>query len=168
MNTPSQPREAAKSLCRTAAFEASIIVLIASVAGFLFTDISGRGFFQTTLGLAGPRAPKVTTSTFLTFEEALALYDRHVALFIDSRHAYDFGVGHIKGAINIPLHEFDIVKQSLDNLPRDQMIITYCDGEECSSSIELAKLLYASGFLDVKIFFGGWSEWRTHNQPTEP
>jgi rhodanese-related sulfurtransferase len=168
MNHLSQPREAAKRLCRAAAIEASIIVLIASVAGFLFTAITGRGFFQTTLGLPGPSVPEVSTSTFLTFEEAQVLYDRHAALFIDSRYAYDFGIGHIKGAVNIPLHDFDTVKRLLDPLPRDQVIITYCDGEECSSSVELAKLLYASGFVNVKIFFGGWNEWRTRNQPMEP
>jgi rhodanese-related sulfurtransferase len=168
MRQSSQPREAAKSMCRAVAIEASFIVLIASVSGLLFTAVAGRGFFQTMIGLSGPGVPEVTTSTFLTFEEAQALYDRHVALFIDSRYAYDFGIGHIKGAVNIPLHDFDTVKRLLDPLPRDQVIITYCDGEECSSSIELARLLHASGFVNVKIFFGGWNEWRTHNQPTEP
>jgi len=168
VNNSTQPRQATKNLFRTALLEALCILVIAAAAGFLFTGLTGRGFFRHTVGMPLPALSETPASPFLTFEEAQSLHNHHQTIFIDSRYAYDFALGHIKGAINIPLHEFDTAQPILSSLSRDQVLVTYCDGEECSSSIELAKLLYASGFVNVKVFFGGWNEWRTHDQPTEP
>lgn len=90
------------------------------------------------------------------------------AIFIDARSSYDFGMGHITGAISIPLQDFDTTHPLISALPRDQVFVTYCDGEACSSSIALATLMQAAGFSKVKVFFGGWNEWGEHHQATEP
>jgi rhodanese-related sulfurtransferase len=146
--------------------EAILIAAVAVLFGFGYTAMEGSGLFrhEPPSPLPGP----VATSTFLSFDEAREMHSRQMALFIDSRHAYDFGSGHITGAVSVPLHDFALSHPVISALRRDQLIITYCDGEECSSSIELAKLLYGGGFTNVKVFFGGWNEWQTHNQPTEP
>ncbi len=148
--------------------EAATIVLIATIVGVLYSGVTGKGLFRPTSESPGSAMPEASESAFLTFEEAQSLYNRQGALFIDGRHPYDFGIGHIKGALNIPLEEFETARPFLSSLPRDQMLVTYCDGEECSSSIALAKLLYATGFINVKVFFGGWNEWRKHDQPVDP
>jgi rhodanese-related sulfurtransferase len=90
------------------------------------------------------------------------------ALFVDARHACDYNVGHIEGAVNLPLHEFDKAHANLAAVPKDRMLVLYCDGVECNSSVELAKALHESGYVNVRIFYGGGNEWLAHKQPTEP
>ena len=157
-----------KELYRTALTEAAMIVAAATILGFAFTGITGKGLFAIPPEPSSSATPESVTSTFLSYEEAQGLFALKRALFIDSRHAYDFGAGHISGAVSLPLQEFNMNHPILSNLSRDRLIVVYCDGEGCNSSVELAKLLYGSGYSHVKVFFGGWTEWLAHGQPTEP
>ena len=145
-----------------------MIVVAAIILSFTFTGIMGKGLFRVSPAPKAPTAADAVESTFLTYEEARGFYLRGSALFIDARHASDFNAGHIKGAVSIPLQEIRKNSPILSDLPRDRLLVAYCDGEGCSSSIELAKLLYRSGFSNVKVFFGGWNEWLAHKQPTDP
>ena len=88
-------------------------------------------------------------------------------MFVDARHEFDYRLGHIKGAMNIPLKNFDDRRNTPANFKKYSVLIVYCDGVECNSSVELGTRLAAAGFPKVKIFFGGWKEWQSHNQPTE-
>jgi len=58
----------------------------------------------------------------ITLEDAKKAFDGAAALFIDSRPAEAYKVGHIKGAVNIPLGSTD----KFDSLPKDKKIIVYC------------------------------------------
>jgi rhodanese-related sulfurtransferase len=118
--------------------------------------------------LKAPTAAVTVKSTFLTYEEARGLHLEGRALFIDARDGYDFGIGHIKGAVSLPLRQFNKNHPLLADLPKDRLLVIYCDGAECNSSAELAKMLYESGYSNVKVFFGGWNEWLAHKQPTDP
>lgn len=100
-------------------------------------------------------------------QEAQELFQSGTALFVDSRHEFDYKLGHIKGAVNIPLKDFGTRMDVLAKLPRDRTLVTYCDGAECNSSIELASRLHMAGFSGVKIFFEGWNVWKSLNLPTE-
>jgi rhodanese-related sulfurtransferase len=154
-----------KPLYRRALTEATIIVLAATVLGFVYTGIAQKGLFS-----ASPSASATTTleSTLLTYEEARDLFLKGDALFVDARHTYDFGSGHIKGAISIPLQDFNEIHPLLTIIPKDKMLVTYCDGEECNSSRELALKLKSAGFFNVRVFFGGWTTWLANGQPKEP
>ncbi len=82
-------------------------------------------------------------------------------LFVDARYPGDFKAGHIKGSINFPYEEFEeYAPQILPKLSKDVEIITYCDGTECETSLLLARELQEMGHKNVKIFFGGWQEWK--------
>ncbi len=153
---------------KTALAEAATIVGAATILGFVFTGITGRGVFRTSPAATTSTAEHTITSRFLTFEEARALHSQGRALFLDSRHAYDFSLGHIAGAVNVPLHDFDTTHPMLSTIPRNHILVVYCDGEECNSSVALAALLHNRGFANVNVYFGGWYDWRAHNQQTEP
>lgn len=157
-----------KRLVQTALGESVIIVIAASLLGLVYTGSTGKGLFGPEPFPDRSANNDTITSTFLTGEEALILFRRGDALFIDARHSYDFELGHIKGAMNIPLQEFHNGHPLLASVPRNKLIVTYCDGEECNSSVELAREMYAAGYSNVRIFFGGWNEWRHHNLPQEP
>ncbi len=143
--------------------EALFIITAAVFLGFAYTAVMKKGFFLPAEGQSyGTVAP-----VFISYEEAVQLFNSGDALFVDARHEYDYSQGHVKGAINVPLADFKLQKSALSDVKRDQTIVTYCDGAECNSSIELAKLLSAAGFTKVKMFFGGWNEWQSHQQPSE-
>ena len=46
-------------------------------------------------------------------------------------------------------------------------IITYCDGENCELSHNLAKFLLDMGFTNVRILVNGWSKWQNADLPVE-
>jgi rhodanese-related sulfurtransferase len=157
-----------KPLARSTLFEATMIVTAAMLLSFVFTGIMGKGLFRVSQTSKGPTSAEAGASTFLTFEEVRGLYLQGHALFIDARDGYDFSVGHIKGAVSLPLREFNKKHPLLADLSKDRLLVIYCDGTECNSSAELARMLYESGYSNVKVFFGGWNEWLAHKQPEEP
>jgi rhodanese-related sulfurtransferase len=109
---------------------------------------------------------KYPAITFITLGEAEGLFLKGEALFIDSRPEEDFQTGHILGAVNIPFEEYKKEKAfDLIFLPPEGTVVVYCDGSECNSSLELAKVLHQKGLIDIKIFFGGWVEWVREGLP---
>jgi rhodanese-related sulfurtransferase len=98
-------------------------------------------------------------------DEARSLFESGSAVFVDARHSFDFDLSHIKGAISVPLKDYDVKKAALDGIPKDRLIVVYCDGAECNSSIELSVKLMTDGYRNVRIFFGGWREWIDANLP---
>ncbi len=148
--------------------EGVFIVLTAGLLGFVFTMVMERGLFA-----GPPKQPPMSVASgevppaMIDIAEAQSLFESGNALFVDSRHEFDFKMGHIKGSVNLPLKDYDTRRDFLTTLPKDKVLITYCDGAECNSSIDLASKLHQAGFSGVRIFFGGWSEWTSHNLPTE-
>ena len=148
--------------------EAAFIVLAAVLLSTAYNALLGKGIFGTPTAQNQPASSvNEVPPTFITHEEALVFYNAHQGIFVDARHGYDYGLGHIKGAVNLPLKEFETHAGTYAVWPKDKMLIVYCDGAECNSSIELAKKFSTAGFTDVKIFFGGWAEWQMHDNPTE-
>lgn len=145
--------------------EAAIILVASALLGLAYTFVMKRGFFAPPPPIAQQSAS--TAPTFISYEEAKSFFTAGNALFVDARHDFDYTHGHIAGAINVPLKEFDLATSPLATVPKDRLIITYCDGAECNSSIELAQKLATAGFSNVKIFFGGWNEWQQHHLATE-
>ena len=153
---------------RRAAREAGIILLVAVLLGVSYSLVAGKGLFAgTTSPVASYHGPTGPAPSPITLAEAKALFDAHQATFVDARHPFDFRRGHISTAVNIPLTELDSMGNAVAALPQDRVIVVYCDGSECNSSIELAAKLYEEGVGNIRIFFGGWEEWSQHNYPTQ-
>jgi hypothetical protein len=69
------------------------------------------------LGLPYPEVPRVAVA------DAKALLDAGTAVFIDVRGPADYEMGHLPGAILMPLPD---VETRASELPRGATIITYC------------------------------------------
>jgi rhodanese-related sulfurtransferase/DNA-binding transcriptional ArsR family regulator len=82
---------------------------------------------------------------------------------LDVRPADEFALGHIHGAVNIPVGE---LKKRLAELPRGQEIVAYCRGAYCVMAFEAVALLRASGFK-VRRLEDGLPEWRAAGLPLE-
>lgn len=102
----------------------------------------------------------------ISLEDAKQLYQQGKAIIIDARSPEDFRAGHIEGALNLPWLSFDqYFDQIIDKIDDNHTIITYCDGENCPLSVDLAKILIDFGFQDVKVLVNGWSLWVNNNLP---
>jgi rhodanese-related sulfurtransferase len=95
----------------------------------------------------------------ITLAQAKLLHDQQRAIFVDSRPPYEYKDGSIPGAVNIPYDEVEFYTVEIDRLPRDSTIAIYCSGGECDLSILLGDHLAARGFANIRIFFGGWTQW---------
>ena len=147
--------------------EAGILIVVAAALGLIYSASTERGLFARTAQSPETRATIGAGPQMISRETADSLFQTGSALFVDARHAFDYKAGHIRGAISLPLAEFDTRKAILDSIPKDRLMVVYCDGAECNSSIELSVRITKEGFTDVRIFFGGWREWVAANLPTE-
>ncbi|MBI4428138.1 MAG: rhodanese-like domain-containing protein [Ignavibacteriales bacterium] len=149
------------------AFRESVLVLVAaSVLGFSYTALSDKGYFQHKKPSGKLRQLAALAPAMVSLEEAKALHESG-AVFLDARHQFEFKQGHIRGALSIPLADFDKKKGELAKISREKTFVTYCDGVDCNSSIALAAKLHEEGYTNVKIFFSGWQDWTANKLPID-
>jgi len=151
-------------ISRQPILEALLLIAAAAALGFGYTFVTKQGFFSKENPALSASAANLE---MITLEKAKEFYESREALFIDSRHDFEYKMGHIHGSISIALNEFDTHRSQLGDIPKDKILIVYCDGIECNSSLELAMKLMELRYVNVKIFFGGWQEWKTHNYPVD-
>jgi len=117
-------------------------------------------------------AARITTFTGermdISLDEAEKLFFTDAAVFIDARSEEDYARGHIRNARSLPWHEVDlrfmVVTEALDlKMP----IVTYCDGETCELSHNLALFLRDAGFLNTRVLVNGWALWQKAGLPVE-
>jgi rhodanese-related sulfurtransferase len=145
-------------------FEALLLIAAAAVLGFAYTFVTKQGFFSAQK--AGISAAN-TNLEMISLEKAKELYESQNVLFIDARHDFEYKAGHIHGSINVALNSIDTNQIQLESIPKEKMLVIYCDGIECNSSIELALKLMDLKYTNIKIFFGGWQEWKKNNYPID-
>ncbi len=97
---------------------------------------------------------------------AYKLFNQKVK-FIDARPVEEFSEGHIKGAINIPFYGSEEYESVLNQISKDEYLVTYCNGDDCDLSILLGDELFGKGYKKVYVFYGGWNDWLKNNYPVE-
>ncbi len=160
--------------------QALIIVVLATVLGLtvnLFSPakIPYVGAYRSISDSGDPVVPPAAMPgdpPFIGVDVAQLEYNAGNVLFVDAREPEEFECGTIAGAINVPFDYLpdDNLEQFFDstlNVPKDYPIITFCSGEECDLSLQLARNLQAFGYTNISIFFGGWRQWKKLNLPIE-
>lgn len=162
----SRRAKAGQPLLRTGVF--LVFCTIASVgidsvnrSGFLRSSVA-RGAIASVHGSL--RVPEIG------FAEALLLHSKGFQdpgapkgspVWIDARFSRDFEVGHIAGAISLPIDatfgEEDAVVASL---PPDAQAIVYCQSEGCGFADAVAVRLRGHGLTSVRLFRPGYREWQ--------
>jgi len=103
----------------------------------------------------------------IALQEAEAFFYAEAALFLDARAPELYAEGHIAGAHNLPWMQFDArVNEVMRDIGQEATIITYCDGENCNLSKELALALLDRGYMNVRVLVNGWTLWQENNLPT--
>jgi hydroxyacylglutathione hydrolase len=83
-------------------------------------------------------------------------------VLLDVRGEQEWSAGHIPGALNLPLGDLE---QRLDEIPRTPTLVVHC--QTGARAAMAASLLRAKGFPDVRVFTGGFAEWRSAGLPVE-
>jgi rhodanese-related sulfurtransferase len=117
-------------------------------------------------------AARITTATGermdISLEEAEKLFFTRTAVFVDARPAEDYALGHIRGARSLPWQDVDVEFFGvIADLTPDTPIVTYCDGETCELSHDLAFFLLDAGFPNARVLVNGWTLWKQAGLPTE-
>ena len=82
---------------------------------------------------------------------------------LDVRPPDEFALGHLPGAVNVPI---ETLEQRLAELDREQEIVANCRGAYCVLSFEAVAALRGRGF-DVRRLEDGFPEWRAAGLPVE-
>ena len=107
-----------------------------------------------------------TDIPLLNLAEVEPLWRKHSTLFVDVRSLPDYEFGHIQGAINLPLEEFDERYPALKpQLERAEALVIYCKNSDCGKSYWSALRLRKKGLTQTKIYPNGWYEWREYKLP---
>ncbi|MGE4440193.1 MAG: rhodanese-like domain-containing protein [Desulfomicrobium sp.] len=103
----------------------------------------------------------------ISLTDAALLFESGKTVFIDAREAGEFALGHIEGAFSLDPMMFEQQFPELrEHLEGAATIVTYCDGEFCELSHELAEQLRGMGLQDVRVLKNGWTLWREQGLPT--
>lgn len=90
----------------------------------------------------------------LTVEQLLE--QRGSVVLLDVRPREEFDLGHLPGALNIPVTE---LRARMDELPRAVHIVAYCRGPYCVLSNDAVAMLREAG-LTAQRLAAGYPEWK--------
>lgn len=102
--------------------------------------------------------------TGVTMGQLFTMNQAGRAYVVDCRPPIFYRLGHIDGAVNLPLKRYTeaLPKQrsGLDAAVKaGKVIVLYCQNVDCPDAYALAKKLTPLGY-SVSIYKGGWEEWR--------
>lgn len=146
--------------------EAAVIFILGVVLGLSFN-------YRLLMNTFGGTPPKAPTESRISYPQPASLAElrRFVgagAVLVDARAPELYGEGHLPGAISLPLADAGERFPSFRaGVPPDAVVIVYCSGYGCPDSFDLGVRLLAEGYLDVRVFEGGYPEWHDAGLPVE-
>lgn len=96
--------------------------------------------------------------------------ENHSAIVLDARDSVFYRRNHIPGALSLARDDFGRAYERISTVldkSRDKPIIVYCSGGDCHDSRLVARALLSLGFSPVRVFTGGWTEWKDAHLPKE-
>lgn len=101
---------------------------------------------------------KIVGATTTDVMLAKMIHEKRQVLFVDLRSAEDFNKGHIPGAKNLPMAEFN--QETLSALvKKGDSVLFYCGGITCVDAAEASKKALEWGWKSVYYFRNGYSYW---------
>ena len=148
--------------------EAAVIILLGGVLGLSF---NGRLLMNVFSGQLPPTKVEFAPQSLYPFPADLGEVRDLLAagaILVDARTAELYADGHLPGARSLPLGEMDAQLEAFrQEVPTDAVIITYCSGYGCPDSFDQGMRLLAEGWRDVRVFEGGYPDWRDAGLPVE-
>jgi len=148
----------------------SVLIIVVSIASALLLNI----LRQDGLTLPGDWSDEARLTLdsgenlMISLDDARRLYENRQAVFLDARPRAEYDEGHIKNALSLPWDSFDDQFESvMMDIDEQTTLITYCDGQTCSLSHELAMALVDMGFSRVRVLVNGWTLWQESRLPSD-
>jgi rhodanese-related sulfurtransferase len=89
-------------------------------------------------------------------------------ILLDGRSQSDYESGHLPGAYHLGVADFEkALRLFSSRFPKDTRFVIYCRGGDCSLSRRLAELLYDKGYVQLRIYWGGYNDWFLGGNPVE-
>lgn len=93
----------------------------------------------------------------ITLDEVQEYVRNHQAAVIDARSPSDFAMGHVRGALNMPVGQKEAyLAQIKSKVGPDELIIIYCNGPHCDSGDRVYEYLASQGYTNMRVFKPGW------------
>jgi rhodanese-related sulfurtransferase len=149
--------------------EACVLVAFGALFGLtmhyqLVIDAFSGRLVPPTVAVQNETAPQALPMPVL-LDEVQQLRDTG-ALLVDARSPELYAAGHIEGAVSLPLITVDsALDDFLAEFDKDRVMIVYCSGFGCPDSFDLGVFLIEAGYTDVRVFEGGFPEWRDRGLP---
>ena len=104
------------------------------------------------------RLTATTNASAVAHEELQQAHLKGTCTVVDVREAHEYASGHIPGAVNHPLSQFDPAR-----IPQDKPVVLICQaGSRSNAALKRAR---AAGRQDVRHYPGGMSGWRARRGP---
>ena len=161
--------------CKLLIARAAGLLAAAVVAALVYNWFSPSGIplfgqWNTAAGVVtakGPEGLGDREQEIRSVPRARAIFDDGAAVFVDARSPAAYREGHIPGAVNLPVREFDQrIPQFWERYEPQTDIVAYCSGRTCEDSHRLAGLLAEMGYERVRIFIDGYPGWKEAGHPT--
>jgi rhodanese-related sulfurtransferase len=104
------------------------------------------------------------TSNGLTTASAVQLINRERAMVVDVSEAEEFAAGHVGGARNVPIGEFEKRLPEVVKNKSVPLILVCANGARAGRALAQAKKL---GYEKAQVLAGGLKAWKEANLPIE-
>ena len=148
-------------------WQAGGIILVAAILGLLVNQIQSERLPLTTDWSPEARLTlDAGENIAISLEEARKVFHSKEGVFLDARSSELYEQGHIMGARNLPWQAVDEYFDAvMEDIPKDRLVIAYCDGEDCALSKDLAIELLFRGYENIRVLINGWSVWQENQFP---
>jgi rhodanese-related sulfurtransferase len=109
----------------------------------------------------------VDTYNIITLSQFTRLLDAGHNMLIDARDEDAYKKARIKGARNIPGLSADKYFPELAPMPRDTMVLIYCNNPDCHLGRMVAEFMQAIGFKRLYLYDDGWDGWEKAKMPVD-
>lgn len=152
-----EPRRAGKRMFYSLVSETDVIALLAALGRVGERNVAEIELIMTTYFHSRDSLEPVSRETLL---HRLCV---GTVTLLDVRPADEFALGHLPGAVNVPLDQLDA---ALAELTTDHAVVAYCRGPYCILSFEAVSKLRLSG-VEAYRLEDGYPEWKAAGLPVE-
>ena len=103
----------------------------------------------------------------ITLQQLTRLLERGHNMLVDARDSAAYRKGHITGARNMFGLSTDRYFPELAAMPRDTLVLIYCNNPDCHLGRMLGEFMGAIGFTNLYLYDDGWDGWEKAGMPVD-
>jgi rhodanese-related sulfurtransferase len=117
--------------------------------------------------MKNPDSVKAQVFTIISLDQFKKLIARGQGMILDARNKEDYVKAHVPHARNVPAIDVDQYFEQLAPIPRDTLIIIYCNNPDCHLGRQLAEFMAVMEFKKMVLYDDGWDGWTKAGMPVD-